>query len=94
MRAELRYDRKLENCRFACTSYFDILSEFRNSLRSGVFNESILFNKCSIIDNIIIDNCPTISDKIMKKYDKKFIVQSTNKVDSNISYNHAKSFWI
>ena len=43
------YDRKLENCRFASTSYFDILSELRNSLRSGVFNESIFFNKCSII---------------------------------------------
>ena len=64
------YDRKLENCRFKYTSHFYILSELRNSLRSGVFNESISFNKCCIIDNIIIDKCPTIPDKIMKKYNK------------------------
>ena len=87
-----KYDKKVESTRFAYASYFNILSELRNNLRRGIFDESIFFNKCSIIDNIIIDNCPTISDKIMKKYDKKFIVQSTNKVYSNISHNHAKSF--
>ena len=80
-----KYDCKLEIFRFAYTGYFNILSELRNSLRSGLFNESLFF---------IIDNCPTISDKIMKKYDKKFIVKSTNKADSNIFDNHAKSFWI
>ena len=90
-----KYDRKLENCRSGYTSYFNILSELRNSLRNGVFNELIVLNKCSIIDNIIIDNCPTISNKIIKNiYNKKFIVQSTNKADSNISHNHTKSFWI
>ena len=35
--AKKKCDRKLENCRFAYTIYFDILSELRNSLRSGVF---------------------------------------------------------
>ena len=39
------YDCKLENCRFAYTSYFDVLSELRNRLRSGVFNELIFLNK-------------------------------------------------
>ena len=62
-----KYDHKLGNCRLAYTSCFNILSELKNSLRRGIFNESIFLNKCSIIDNIIIDNCPTISDKIMKK---------------------------
>ena len=89
-----KYDRQLENCRFPYASYFDLLSELINSLRGSAFDESIFFNKCSIIDNIIIDNCPTISDQIMKKYDKKFKVQSANKADSNIFDNHAKSFWI
>ena len=71
MRLQKNYDRKLEKYRFAYTSYFNILSELTNSLRSGIFNESNLFCKCSMIDNIIIDNCPTISDKIMKNMIKK-----------------------
>ena len=36
-----KYDKKVESTRFAYSSYFGILSELRNSLRSGVFNEPI-----------------------------------------------------
>ena len=38
-----KYDKKVESRRFAYTSYYDILSELRNSLRSGVFDESTFF---------------------------------------------------
>ena len=89
-----KYVRKLENCRFAYTSYNNILIELRDSLQSGVFDEKLFFNKSIVFDNIINDNCVPIPDKIIKIYNKKFIVQAKKKADPNVFHNHAKSFWI
>ena len=82
------YKRKIEMCRFAYQSYLQLMTDLRNHLRGSNFNEKELLDKCSIIDGIIIDLCP-IADKYENQYNKKFIVHSTNKVDSNISDNHA-----
>ena len=96
-----KYDRKLEICKFAYTSYNNLLIELRDSLSSGVFDERLFFNKSVAFDNIINDNCVSIPEKIIKYiyiyiyiYIYKFIVQSTNKADSNISHNYSMSFWI
>ena len=59
-------DRKLENCKFAYTSYNNILIELRDSERSGEFDEKLFFNKSVVFDNIISDNCAPIPDKIIK----------------------------
>ena len=44
-----KYDQKLENCNFAYTSYNNLLIELRDSLRSGVFDEKIFFNKSDVL---------------------------------------------
>ena len=57
-------DQKLENCKFAYTSYNNLLIELRDSLRSGVFDEKLFFHKSVVFDNIIInDNCVSIPEK-------------------------------
>ena len=58
-----KYDRKLEHCKFAYTSYKNLLIELRDSLRSGVFDEKLFFNKSVVFDNIINDNCVSIPEK-------------------------------
>ena len=65
-----KYDRKLENCKFAYSSYNNLFIELRDSLRSGVFDEKLFFNKSIVFDNIINDNCVSIPEKIIKKYNK------------------------
>ena len=88
------YDRKLEHCKFAYTSYNNLLIELRDSLCLGVFDEKLFFNKAVVFDNIINENCVSIPEKIITKYNKKFIFQSTNKDETNIPHNYSMSFWI
>ena len=65
-----KYDRELENCKFAYTSYNNLLIELRDSLRSGVFDEKLFFNTSVVFDNIYNDNCVFIPEKLIKNITK------------------------
>lgn len=53
--------------RFAYTTYQQILSDIRFSLRGGNFDEIQFFNNARLLDDIVIDLC-----LLPKKYDKIF----------------------
>ena len=88
------YNPKIELCRFAYTTYAKILTHLRSYLRGIPFEEKKLLNEINLIDGIIIHLVPTANEKLKSNMIKKFKVQSTNKVDPNIYYNYARSFWI
>ena len=62
-----KYDQKLENCNFAYTSYNNLLIELRDSLRSGVFDEKIFFNKSDVLI-ILLMNIVFLYQKKKIKY--------------------------
>ena len=63
---------RVERCRFAYTSYEKILVQLRNFMRGASYNESIFFSDVKVVDEIVIDNCPSV-DKYFEKYNCKFI---------------------
>ena len=63
---------KADKCHFAYTSYQKLLTQLRGFLRGLSYDIKELLHDIKIIDDIVIDSCPTI-DHFYKKYDKKFI---------------------
>ena len=63
---------RVDRCRFAYTSYEKILVQLRSFLRGLSYDENIFLSDVKIIDDIVIDHCPSI-DKYFSKYDSKFI---------------------
>ena len=62
----------LDRCRFACTSYKKILIQLKSFLRGLSYDESIFLSDIKVLDDIVIDQCPSI-DKYFDKYNSKFI---------------------
>ena len=65
-------DLKIQNCQYAYQSYQHLLISIKNSLRSGYFEQSQLYNMMRGIDDFVTDNSPVV-DKFITKYNKKFI---------------------
>ena len=61
-------------CKFACTTYEDILTDLRSFLRALEFNDKEFLDYVKVLDDIIIDMCP-LSDKFEDKYNKMSIQQ-------------------
>ena len=61
----------VERCKFAYTSYEKILIQIKSFLRGLSYDDTIFLSDVKIIDDIMIDTCPTI-DKYLKKYNSKF----------------------
>lgn len=57
--------------KFAYTTYQQILSDIRFSLRGGNFDEIQFFNNARLLHDIVIDLC-LLPKKYDKKYDKIF----------------------
>ena len=57
--------------KFAYTTYQQILSDIRFSLRGENFDEIQFFNNARLLDDIVIDLC-LLPKKYDKKYDKIF----------------------
>jgi len=68
------FERKIEMCKFACTTYEDILTDLRSFLRGLEFNDKEFLDYVKVLDDIIIDMCP-LSDKFEDKYNKMSIQQ-------------------
>ena len=63
---------KIGKCRFAYTSYEKIMVQLRSFMRGIPYDENVFLSDIKIIDNMIIDQCPS-ADEYSKKYKKKFI---------------------
>ena len=65
-------NKRVNMCRFAYTSYQKILVQLKSYLRGIEYNENELLSDMKTIDDIIIDQCPSI-EKMSEIYSKKFI---------------------
>ena len=63
---------RVAKCRLAYTSYEKIMVQLRHFLRGIPYDENIFLSDIKIIDDMIIDQCPSV-DEYSKKYNKKFI---------------------
>ena len=63
---------KISKCRFAYTSYEKIMVQLRSFIRGMPYDENIFLSDIKVIDDMIIDQCPS-ADEYSKKYNKKFI---------------------
>ena len=64
-------NRRVDRCKFAFTSYEKVLVQLKSFLRGLPFNESNFLSDLKVLDDIIIDQSPSI-DKYSDKYDKVF----------------------
>ena len=58
-------------CRLAYTSYEKLLVQLKSYLRGMEYDIKVLLSDIKIIDEMVIDQCPS-ADDFFKKYDKKF----------------------
>ena len=65
-------NKRVDRCRFAYTTYEKILVQLKSFLRGLPYDENIFLSDIKIIDDIVIDQCPSI-DKYFDKYTNKFI---------------------
>ena len=63
---------KIGKCRFAYTSYEKIMVQLRSFIRGMPYDENTFLSDIKVIDDMIIDQCPS-ADEYSKKYNKKFI---------------------
>ena len=63
---------KIGKCRFAYTSYEKIMVQLRSFMRGIPYDENTFLSDIKIIDDMIINQCPS-ADEYSKKYKKKFI---------------------
>ena len=68
------YPKKVEACRFAYTSYQKMLNTLRGYLRGKEFHKNILLFETNRLDDLVIDMCSLIPDKLSRKYYKRFKV--------------------
>ena len=66
------YNRKIEMSKFAYTTYGKVLVDLRSCLRGKQFDHSSFISDMRLIDTNIIDFCPPISNRVEKRYEKKF----------------------
>ena len=64
-------DNRVDRCRFAYTTYKKILVQLKSFLRGLSYNISLFLSDVKLLDDIIIDSCPTV-DKYFEKYTNKF----------------------
>ena len=62
----------VDRCRFAYTSYKKILVQLKSFLRGLPYDENLLLSDIKVLDDIVIDQCPSI-DKYFEKYNSKVI---------------------
>ena len=65
-------NKRVDRCRFAYTSYEKILVQLKSFLRGLPYDENMVLSDIKILDDIVIDQCPSI-DKYFDKYTDKFI---------------------
>ena len=64
-------NKRVDRCKFAFTSYERVLVQLKSFLRGLLYDESNFLSDLKVIDDIIIDQCPSI-EKYFDKNDKVF----------------------
>ena len=66
------FKKKIESTKLAYTTYEKVLIELRSSLRGDDWNKQEFIDRIKILDEIVIDQCPSYSDKFVEQYNKKW----------------------
>ena len=61
----------VDRCKFACIGYEKILIQIKSFLRGLPYDSTIFLSDVKVLDDTVIDTCPTI-DKYLEKYNLKF----------------------
>ena len=64
---------KVEQCKFAYTTYYKILTQIKPFLRGMPYVETVLLSDVKVTDDIITDCCPSVT-ALFDKYHEKFSV--------------------
>ena len=62
---------RVDRCRFAYKTYEKILVQLKSFLRGLPYDISLFLSEIKLLDDIVIDSCPTV-DKYFEKYTNKF----------------------
>ena len=73
------FKKKIETSKLAFTSYEKVLVELRSALRGDEWNKQEFIDRIKIIDEMIIDQCPSYCDKFEIHYKNKFEIHYKNK---------------
>ena len=66
------FKKKIETTKMAYTTYEKVLVELRSALRGDEWNKEEFIDRIKILDEIIIDQCPSSADNFVEKYKNKF----------------------
>ena len=62
---------KVEQCKFASTTYYKILMQIKTFLRGMPYDDTVFLSDVKVIDDIIIEYCPSVT-RLSDKYNEKF----------------------
>ena len=65
---------KVNQCKFAYTSYQKTLTEIRTYLRGASYDEAVFISNMKVIDDTVIDMCPPVIN-LYEKYNEKYTIQ-------------------
>ena len=66
------FKKKIESSKLAYTTYEKVLVELRSALRGDEWNKQEFIDRIKILDEMIIDQCPSYADKFVVQYKNKF----------------------
>ena len=64
---------KVEGCKFAYMTYYKRLTQIKAFLRGIPYDEVVFLPNVKVIDDIVIECCPSVT-RIFDKYNEKVIV--------------------
>lgn len=68
----MHFERKIEMCKYAFTTYEKVLIELTSHLRGEPFDFELFIRDMKLIDENVTDLCPTLDNRIIKQYEAKF----------------------
>ena len=71
------FKRKIDMSKFAYTTYQKVLLDLRTALRGGSFNKNDFLKELNILDDIITNFCPLVTN-FEKQYAKQFLSHPTD----------------
>ena len=69
------FERKIEMCKYAYTTYEKVLSDLRSCLRGKPFDKENFVEDMKLIDHSITNLCPSIESHVEKQYEVRFLSQ-------------------
>ena len=66
------FKKKIETTKLAYTTFEKVLVELRSALRGDEWDKEEFIDRIKILDEIIIDQCPSSADNFVEKYKNKF----------------------